>query len=1520
MAPSNLVEETEKLAQTRSIELPSELFTTYVEFCPPEYLTHITPDRLLDLVVAHRGLSADRRGGQTRVSVATPNGWPGRRTIIQTVNEDKPFLVDSAEAALRRAGHRIHSVIHPVVQTPAGPESWMTIEISNAAGTEGQIQELLEGIFADVDRAVTDWQPMVAKFDEAAADMDGDDATFLAWLASGHFTILGYADSGEGSSGERLGVLRDGRYADAIDTGSDREEPLVVTKSPWRSTVHRDAYADLIIVNTGGRARYFLGLFTSTAYQSSVTDIPLVKTKAETVLNLNRVSPTSHTGRDMMEVLESYPRDLMFSMDVATVASHAKDLIMVRDNRGTKVFTSPNRVGRYVSVYVVTPRDQYNTQVRQSIESILREAYHADNVEYTTIVTEATQASLYYVLRGSDLVYEADEARVQDDVREAARNWDEDYAASLMDRVSDERAASIRSTITHIPEGYKARYSPAEAAADMEIIALGGPELNLYKREGDPDGVRRLKLYIKDRPALSDILPVITDLGLRVIDEYPFEFQIGGSTFNLIDFGLVAPREDLWEGDDTRRRFQRTLAAVTDGRTESDGFSALVLAAGLTWQEVAILRALAAYMKQGGAAFSPAYVASTLVDNPEIARAITELFATKFTPGVDGMVPDESRRTAVAGAEEALTAMLSDIASLDQERIIRWYLDIIHACVRTNVYDESSAVAMAFKLNPTKIDTLPEPRPLWEIFVYSPRIEGVHLRYGMVARGGLRWSDRKEDFRTEVLGLVKAQAVKNAVIVPAGAKGGFVAKQLPDPSDREAFMAEGQGSYEDFVSSLLSVTDNLVDGAPVSPVLRWDDPDTYLVVAADKGTAKFSDVANAIADRHNFWLGDAFASGGSAGYDHKAMGITARGAWESVKAHFRSLGRNCQTEDFTAVGVGDMSGDVFGNGMLLSAHTRLVAAFDHRHIFVDPAPVAESSYAERKRLFELPRSSWDDYDRSLISPGGGVWPRTAKSIPVSEEMARALGIGGASAMTPNELIHAILAAPVDLLFNGGIGTYIKGSDEPHSAVGDKANDAIRVDGSEVRAKIIGEGGNLGATQRGRIEAALNGVLVNTDAIDNSGGVDSSDYEVNIKILLAMAVRAGKMTITERNELLEEMTGEVASGVLKNNYDQNVLLANARSQSPLMLPAHRRLMGWLDHHGLNRELESLPSEAEIEERLARGEGLVTPEFAVLVAYTKLALKDELLAGDLVDDPWCAHLLRDFFPTQMRGGLCAEYLDEHPLRREIIANVLANTVVNRGGITFLYRAMEETGASAGQVVRAFLVAEQSFDMGTFMAKVASLDNEVPAALQSNLYIEFRRTLDRAVRWLINSRVDMSDIAATIERFRPHIRPWTAKVGEVLVGRDARSHEEAIDALVEAGLDREFATYAQGIFDLYSVQDVVVLSEQTGASVDEVYNRYSKVGERFWFDELLSTVEQLPARNFWETMAKSATRSDVYATLAALTKASIGAGSHEEWLADLPTGNVDETIEHLFALDKVGLAPLTVTLRKLRSLIGA
>ncbi|HEX8779682.1 MAG TPA: NAD-glutamate dehydrogenase, partial [Nocardioides sp.] len=1272
-------------------------------------------------------------------------------------------------------------------------ESWMHVEVARTADdAAAEVEQSLQRVLRDVREAVEDWDKMQATalglVDELAEEpppLDADEVDegreFLRWLADDHFTFLGYREYRLATQGDDdvlravpgtgLGILR----ADQDLSGSFQKLPplvrakarektlLVLAKANSRATVHRSVYLDYVGVKTFDDAgevvgeKRFLGLFSSAAYTESLTRIPLLREKARSVMQTVGFDPRSHAGKALMDTLENYPRDELFHTSTDELAPVARAVMFARERRQVRVFVRRDTYGRYVSVLVYLPRDRYNTAVREQVERILREQLHGENVEYTARVNEATTARVHYVVRPArgERIPDVDVADLERRVVEAARSWRDDFRHAVVTDYGEERGSRLaRRWAEAFPEAYKEDFLPATASADvgrLEALQLDDQgnafDLALVEEVDAGRGEARLKVFRVGAPlSLSAVLPMLSSMGVEVVDERPYQLEGLDRPTYIYEFGLrhgeALPRR-------ARELFTDALRAVWHGFNEVDGFNALVLAAGLTWRQATVLRAYAKYMKQGNSPFALDYIEDALAQNTDITRSLVELFEARFDPSV----PDEERERRTESIEHRLDRALDDVASLDHDRILRSYRTHVLATLRTNHFqtDEQGDPHpyLSLKLEPSAIPDLPEPRPRFEIFVYSPRVEGVHLRFGAVARGGLRWSDRRDDFRTEVLGLVKAQMVKNTVIVPVGAKGGFFCKQLPDPADREAWLAEGVACYTSFISGLLDITDNLVDGETVPPrqVVRHDGDDSYLVVAADKGTASFSDIANGVAKDYGFWLGDAFASGGSVGYDHKGMGITARGAWVSVQRHFREMGIDCQAEDFTAVGIGDMSGDVFGNGMLCSEHTRLVAAFDHRDIFIDPQPDAVTSYAERRRLFELSRSSWQDYDRSLISEGGGVWSRGAKSIDLTPQVREALGIAGdVKRMTPAELMRAILLAPADLLWNGGIGTYVKCSTESHADAGDKSNDSIRVDGQDLRVKCVGEGGNLGLTQLGRIEYARAGGRINTDFIDNSAGVDTSDHEVNIKILLDRVVAAGDMTGKQRNQLLADMTDEVADLVLRDNYEQNLALANAAAHAAPLLHVHEYWMKELSRRGvLNRELEGLPSPRQVRRMLDRGEALSVPELSVLMAWTKIVLADELLESDLPDDPYLLEDLQHYFPSRMKPDHLRA-IEEHPLRRQIIVTQVVNDLVNGAGMTFWPRLQGETGATAAELTRANFVAREIFGSLELREELRALDNKIPAERQTRMRIEMRTLVERASRWLVTNRRPPLDSTGT------------------------------------------------------------------------------------------------------------------------------------------------------------------------------
>ncbi|WP_225985059.1 NAD-glutamate dehydrogenase [Janibacter melonis] len=1559
----------------------------YLRHVDPAEVSGRPPEDLLALASRHRSAAERRSAGQSHLHVS--NG------SVDVVTDDRPFLVDSVVGALERLGHRVTLVIHPqfavrrdddgrivdLRDAPTGgqgvaagelAESWMHVETSASAADDEVLTTTVRDVLDDVRCAVQDWEAMqqraLERADEIAASGDDDEldeaAELLRWLTRDHLTFLGIrdytvTDAGmEPVAGSGLGLLADDAY-----TLSEAEQRLAqdrvgvrIGKGSARSTVHRTAYPDHVAVRWQGsdgslRETRVVGLFTSSAYTEPVITIPVVSAKVTSILHTAGWSEDSHSGNRVLRLLETFPRDELFQDDVEHLDQVVHSILRIETLRQTSLYLRGDAQRQYVTALVYLSRDRYTTTVRHRIEEVLLTAIGADEATFTAHVSEDSLARLYYVLRRTDgkPVYtpSSDEAgSLGDRVAAASRTWTEHLAAAAEERLGDRAEAMLAPFVHGFPVDYQDDFDAAQTVADLKnLVSIDEDhrfECVLYdprRGHGRDDGatVRRFKLFSIDRVSLARVMPLFHDLGLEVVDEEPYIVtRSDGERIGVYDFGLRVDDAGLWDQhthEELRELVESAVTAVWSGRAESDALNSLVVSAGLTWRQVALLRTVARYLRQTRTTWSLRSLAEALTEHSQIARELVALFDARFDPDVEGDA--QAREAAQAEIRGRIDELLDDVASLAHDRVIRSFVGVIAATLRTSYFqhDEQGEPLprISLKLEPRKVPDMPKPWPAYEIWVCSPMVEGVHLRFGAVARGGLRWSDRRDDFRTEVLGLVKAQMVKNAVIVPTGSKGGFYGKQLPDASaDREAWMEAGRAAYRQFISGLLDITDNRVGSEVVPPerVVRVDGDDPYLVVAADKGTATFSDLANSVAQEYGFWLDDAFASGGSIGYDHKGMGITARGAWESVKRHFREMGVDTQSEDFTVVGIGDMSGDVFGNGMLLSEHIRLLAAFDHRHVFLDPDPDAASSFAERRRLFDLPRSSWADYDTSLISEGGGVWPRSAKSIPVSEQAAAALGLDGATSLAPNDLIRAILLAPADLLWNGGIGTYVKAQSESHDEVGDRSGDAYRVDGAQLRAKVVGEGGNLGATQRGRIEAAQSGVRINTDAVDNSAGVDTSDHEVNIKVLLGDVVREGGLDEPARVDLLASMTDEVGEMVLRDNYEQNVLLGNARAQGGSMLSVHETFMTDLEERGeLDRELEFLPSKTEVARRQEAGQGLTSPELSVLLAYSKLALKVDLLESATPDDPATEDMLLSYFPQRIRD----EYGDQvlaHPLRRQIVTTVLANDVVNRGGITFVHRAVTETGATPEQVARAYVVIREVFGLDDYVAEVEALDAVVPTEVQTRLYLEFRRLLDRGVRWLLAARPGRLAIREEIERFAPVVAELGSSVGGMLQGSEAKRLEDNTADLVERGVPEQLAARAASLLDGYSLLDITDIAADSGQTPEQVAELYYLVSERFGIDDLLLRVTALPRVERWDSLARGALRDDLYATLQALTRSVLESSSElsdptpeerwQSWLDghDESWERVRTSLASIRALSAPTVAALSVALRMLRS----
>ena len=1560
---------------------------------------------LYGAAMAHWQTAQKFVSGSERLRVYNPNleqhGWHSDHTVVEIVNDDMPFLVDSVTMEINREGLALHAGLHPVFlvlrrpdgavarigvggakpsETGATPVNAATAAgaaraaarataasaatanisnagnaataaaVENAVGTTGvdsdmrgahfesfihfevdrcsgaaRLEELRAGlarVLGDVRAAVEDWPAMLDVARRTIGEMRARDTTpegvearaFLEWMVADHFTFLGQRDyelvshegrlALRGMAGTGAGVLRESLRAPgssdvtplppAADTIVASAYPIFVTKANSRATVHRPGYLDYVgvkLVGADGRIvgeRRFLGLYTSTVYMTSSADIPIVRRKVANILKRAGFLPKGHLNKSLVTVLETYPRDELFQAEEDELFDIALGVLRLQEHQRTRLFVRRDRFDRFVSCLVYVPRDKYNTELRRRIINVLLQAYRGISVEFTPLLSESALARIHITVRTDPgALPEVDTRELEARIVLAARRWQDDVADALVDGFGEEHGNRLlRRYADSFPAGYREDYPPRTAVRDIELIeqaASGdGLAMSLYRPIEAAPRAFRFKVYRTGDPiALSHSLPMLEHLGVRVDEERPYRIEpSGGAPAWVHDFGLELADDAEFDIDRVKALFEDAFARAWDGDIENDDFNKLVLRAQLAARDVTILRAYAKYLRQVGSTFSDAYIERAVTGNPAIAAMLVGLFAERFDPaaGTDGA--DASRAARVRALHENIERALDSVPNLDEDRILRQFLGVIDATLRTNYFRRGPHGAprpyLSFKLDPSKVPGLPEPRPMFEIWVYSPRVEGVHLRGGRVARGGLRWSDRREDFRTEVLGLVKAQMVKNVVIVPVGSKGGFVVKNPPSASDRDAWMKEGVACYQTFLRGLLDVTDNRVAGRIVPPpeVVRHDADDPYLVVAADKGTATFSDYANAIASEYGFWLDDAFASGGSVGYDHKKMAITARGAWESVKRHFRELGVDTQANDFTVVGIGDMSGDVFGNGMLLSPHIRLIAAFDHRHVFIDPSPDVAASFAERQRLFALPRSSWADYDSAKISRGGGVFPRTAKTITLSREARAALGID-AAALAPSELVRAMLVAPVDLLYNGGIGTYVKATRETHGQVGDRANDAVRVNAAELRCKVVAEGGNLGLTQLGRIEFAQRGGRVNTDAIDNSAGVDCSDHEVNIKILLGLVVADGEMTMKQRNALLAEMTDEVARLVLRDNYGQTQALSIARRDTAALLEPETRLMRWLERAGrLNRTIEFLPSDDEIAERKAAKTGLSSPERAVLLAYGKMWLFDELLESDVPEDPLAAGMLPDYFPQPLQRRY-REPMQRHPLKREILATHLTNALVNRVGCAFVHRLTEETGARPSEIVRACIVARDVFGLDARWLALDALDNRVADDVQAAMFVDVGRLLERASLWFLrHARAGAglaqpsTDAAALIARCRDAAARLAPQLAALLPQSDVDALSARQRELVEAGVDAELALQVASGEISVAVLDIAEVAANCARSLELVAGVYFALDTLLNFGWIAARASALPADTHWDMLARAAALEDLARLRRALT----------------------------------------------------
>jgi glutamate dehydrogenase len=1521
-----------------------EFVRQYYHWVPAEDLADRSEGDLYGAAISHWTAARRRGPGQSKVRVYNPDaerdGWHSPHTVIEIVCDDMPFIVDSVTMELSRQGHPIELLIHPVIRvrrdhrgeligllepgalgSDAIAESAIHAEVTREPDRDklAALLVAIERVLGQVRAVVQDWEMMRERARTLARELAAgpppvdraelDEArAFLGWLSDDHFTFLGYreyeliCDSDHAVlsayPGSGLGILRGHAASPHTELRSQALELaralhlLVLTKANSRSTVHRPGYLDYIGVKRFGRdgqvtgERRFLGLYTTAAYKASPGEIPLLRGKVAAVMARAGFPPDSHDAKALTDILVSFPRDTLFQIEVDDLFETAIGVLGLGERQRVRLFVRRDQLDRFISCLLCLPRDRFNTENRERAGAILAEAFGGSLVDWSLQLSESVIVRVNYIVHCPDGVPgDYDVGEIEERIVEATRAWTDDLRAAMIDEHGEEQGLLLYARYgSAFPPAYRADWDAVSAVGDVERVRqLEGaqtPLISLYRPSAaEPEAIRCKLLSVAD-VSLSDVLPIFEHMGVRVVDERPYEVVPADSeSVWIYDFGLRCAAGDL---EQVRGSFADVFLGVWRGKLEDDGLNGLVLAAGLTAPQIELIRAIARYLRQAGIPFSDSYLQRTLVGHPEVVVLLVRLFRARFDP--DKRDHPEAERT-----DREVEQLIDAVQSLDQDRILRSFLSVVRAMLRTNFYrvggSGRSRPCLSFKLDPLQLAMLPLPRPRFEIFVYAPAVEGIHLRGGKVARGGLRWSDRREDFRTEVLGLMKAQMVKNALIVPVGSKGGFVVKRPPAGGGREAQTEEALRCYETFLCGLLDLTDNIAGGEVVPPdrVVRYDDDDPYLVVAADKGTATFSDHANQVSARYGFWLGDAFASGGSHGYDHKQMGITARGAWESVKRHFREGGTDIQQTDFTVVGIGDMSGDVFGNGMLLSPHIRLLAAFNHLHVFLDPDPDPEPCFAERRRLFALARSSWSDYDTSLISDGGGVFPRTAKSIPISAQVKRALGID-ADALAPTDLIRELLCARVDLLFNGGIGTYVKAADETHVDAGDKSNDAVRVDGHQLRCRVVGEGGNLGFTQRGRIEYALRGGperrggQINTDAIDNVAGVNLSDHEVNIKILLDAVVAAGEMTEPQRDDLLVEMTDAVAGQVLAGSYTQTQAMSLALHQSASMVGVHARLIRELERAtALNRELEYLPSEKTIAARRSEHQGLLAPELAIVMAYCKIHVYVELLESDLPDDPYLAHDLERYFPAPLPERY-AKRMRGHRLRREIIATIVANQLVDRAGTTFAFRLAEETGASVSHLARAFAVAREVFDMRSFWSEVQALDNQIEAGTQLSMLVEARRLVERATRWLVRANAHPIDIARFTRRYQPGAELLADALPEVLSGADRAAFGERLGELEAAGVPRGLATRVASMQSLLSVFDIVEDATASGRDQQAVTAIYFTIGSRLELDWLRDRILELPRADRWQALARAALRDDLYSLHRSLTHEVLRAGGPE------------------------------------------
>ena len=1507
--------------------LAQSFFEAYFHRIPSDDLVRSDPEALYSSALAHLDLAEQRRPGQFLLRAHNPAEGQSLHaspfTVVEAVVDDMAFLVDSASMALNRLGYTIQLTIHPVVKVSrdenghllalnhdaadAASESFLCFHISREFRTErlDHIVSELTRVLNEVSAANDDRIAMRELALSLAEDLDTPDASeddnarseacaLCRWIGEENFTFLGAVRYDMSSDEDArllpqatsaLGILRPRDDLDLVDRLSvlpdnitidpEDSDPVMITKSSKRSLVHRPAYMDVLFVrhrNSVGDLigeTCLVGLFAAGAYNRSVMDIPGSRQKLQYVLTRSGLPEQGHGIKVLQNLIERYPRDDLFQITQDELYDTAMGMLDLQERRRTRVFVRRDRFSRFYSCLVFVPREHFNSGLRQKVGDALMASFGGQSYEFNVYFSESVLTRIHYLISVDPRTAHSPELKqVESRIRELTRSWPDELSHLLQDHHGDgEGLALADEWAESFPTAFREDFSPAEGLDHLVHITKADTEAQLEIALQQPPGYAaheaQLRLYSPESAVvLSDVLPVIENLGLHVLTENPFRIQsTSGRTVFLHIFDLADYDQRDIEIGKSKSDFERLFRRIWQGQTDNDGFNRLALRAQLDWQQTTFLRAAYRYLKQIRFRYSQDYVIETLAGNPHMVQRIVRLFETRFDPGLQ-----DERSGALETIRADIQQGLERVANLDEDRILSAYVNLIEAILRTNYFQQHNPQQperLSFKIDCAAITRMPQPRPMVEIFVFSTRVEAIHLRGGLVARGGLRWSDRPEDFRTEVLGLVKAQIVKNAVIVPVGSKGGFIVRRLADcaPNERNE---EVESCYKTFIRGMLDLTDNRDHDSVIPPprVVRYDQDDPYLVVAADKGTATFSDMANEVAAEYGYWLDDAFASGGRTGYDHKAMGITARGAWESVKRLFRDLDINTQTQPFSVVGIGDMSGDVFGNGLLLSHHIRLVGAFNHLHIFIDPNPDPAASYAERERLFQMPRSTWEDYDPNLISEGGGVWPRDIKSIDLSEAAQKALGIS-AKTLSPDELIHEMLKSPVDLLFNGGIGTYVKASTETHESVGDRINDLVRADASELRCRVIGEGGNLGLTQLARIEYSQRGGLCHTDAIDNAAGVDTSDHEVNIKILLNAAVEAGEISVDERNNLLSQMTEEVAQLVLRNNYLQTQALASAVDQAPNLIHHHARAMRQLEKsYGLDRGLEYLPNEGEIKKRIAEKKGLTRPELAVLLSHSKISTFQMLLDSDVPEDTFLAEDLERYFPTALSSRF-KHLMPAHRLRREIIATHVTNSMINRVGPGFTLRMNELTGARPSDTARAYAAAREIFRLRDLWHEVEGLDNAVTSKIQKELMHETRILLEQAILWLLRYRPQPIDIAFAVSEFRDTVDQLRRGFPRVLAASNRLIQKRRVRRYLNADVPPAIANDIAELAGLSRALDIADVAGKGNFGIAQVATVYFDIGDRLGLHWLSDRIRDLSTDNHWHALARTTLRSDLHLT---------------------------------------------------------